>query len=248
MSAFTKLIRGYRNDNEKWKSVEEIITLRSSFLIDRLLAGLGINFDKALEILQEHNSSVSEYERKLKEVLVAGINNLVDFAAAEEYSALSELPDSMDGEAEIYKPEFMRHNLLYATQENKDILYAASIAAWWIPIAQDTLVTFMTQGDERVRAWHLSHEGISYLKRDFPSDLIPPIEWGCRCFLLTEGYGSVMASSGRKGNAPDINPIFKESLATGGCIFSDAHPYFQKQLPPEIEKIKNSIKQKFGIT
>ena len=46
-----------------------------------------------------------------------------------------------------------KYNDTYAKQENEDVLYAAIIAAWWLNLPDNSLVTYMTQGDERVRAW-----------------------------------------------------------------------------------------------
>lgn len=75
--------------------------------------------------------------------------------------------------------------------ENDQVAYAAGVAAWWLTVNAQTVVTFNTQGDERVRAWHLSHEGGSYPKHAFPAELIPPLEWGCRCYLTADGFGAV---------------------------------------------------------
>lgn len=248
LAAFKRLVDTYENSAEKWETIEDIITIRASFLIERVLNGLSIDFDKALLLLRNHNDFTTEQERQEREILVAAIDNLVDFAASGQQRMLEDLPDELDmEEVEQYETVFERYNLGYASQENQDVLYAAGVASWWITVQQETLVTFMTQGDDRVRDWHLSHEGLSYLKRDFPPDLIPPIEWGCRCYLITDGFSSVDGSTKSTDHRMKINPIFRESLATKGKIFSEMHPYFQTQRTKPIQVITDRIKKKFYL-
>ena len=127
------------------------------------------------------------------------------------------------------------------------MLFAASMAAWWLTISPETVVTYMTQGDERVRPWHLSLEGISYRKSEFPPELIPPVEWGCRCFLVADGFASVHGALPAAGEyRRQVDPVFRESLATGGRIFSPAHAYFAGPLPEYVRQIVKRIKEKFN--
>lgn len=248
LAAFRRLIDMYENSAEKWETIEDIITLRASFLIERAIDGLKIDFDKALSLLRNYNDFTTDYERQQREILVAAVDNLVDFAASSQQQMLDDLPDEVDrDEVEQYVTAFERYNLNYASVENQDVLYAAGMAAWWIGIQDESLVTFMTQGDDRVRDWHLAHEGISYLKRNFPPDLIPPIEWGCRCYLISDGFGSVYGSTTPTDHTMKVNPVFRESLATGGKIFSLMHPYFQTERTKPIQEIADRIKQKFYL-
>lgn len=227
---------------------EDIITLRASFLIDRVLTGMRMDFDRALDMLKNHNDFTTERQKQERNMLVAAIDNLVDFAAAQQIQLFSELPKTTYREdTEQHEAVFEKYNLQYATEENLDIQYAAQIAAWWLSIPKSTYVTFMTQGDERVRPWHLSNEGLTFLKQDFPPELIPPIEWGCRCFLISNGFSSIHASAMKGNNTKNVNPIFCESLATGGKIFSSAHPYFKNQPGKEVDSIVNRIKQKMFV-
>ena len=161
---------------------------------------------------------------------------------------MQELPDTLSfAEMEIYEGVCQKYNETYAETENAQVLHSATIAAWWMGVSLESIVTFNTQNDERVRAWHQSFDGMSYLKSEFPPELIPPIEWACRCYLTSDGYGSVLGSILKPDFKGKVNPIFAESLATGGRIFSPAHPYFQYPLPTEVEAIKLRIKRKFGI-
>nr|DAE30192.1 MAG TPA: minor capsid component [virus sp. ct5rm7] len=245
--AFRRLIFNWENDAGRKDIIGDIITLRCSFLIDRALRGLRIDFGQALDILRNHNDFTTERERQQRDILVAAIDNLVDFAAAEESALLEELPDEPQaGDIAGYESLCERYNLTYASKENDQVLFAASVAAWWLTIDAGTLVTFMTQGDERVRAWHLSLEGISYRKSEFPPELIPPVEWGCRCFLVADGVASVHgALPVHDGYRRHIDPVFRESLATGGRIFSPAHAYFSKPLPEYVQQIVKRIKERF---
>lgn len=240
-----------KSSAESLEMLEDIITLRASFLIDRVLQGLRIDLDRALDILRNYNDFTMDRERQQRDILVAAVDNLVDFVVAEEYAMIQELPGELDdSQTEEYEAVCERYNLTYAREENSTVLFAASIAAWWLSVDAGTVITFMTQGDERVRPWHESWEGVSYLKREFPVELIPPLEWGCRCFLVADGFGSVYGalSSKKSKYMPDVNPIFSESLAAGGRIFTEAHPYFRYKIPDGIQEIGKRIKLKFGLS
>lgn len=246
--AFRRLLFNWEHSAERRDIIEEIITLRASFLIDRALTGLRLDLDRALEILRGHNDFTTERERQQRDLLVAAIDNLVDFAAAEEFTMMQELPEEPN-EEQMEECEALceQYNLTYAEAENGQVSHAAGIAAWWLTVDALSVVTYMTQGDERVRPWHLSHEGVSYPKREFPPELIPPIEWGCRCYLEADGFGAVFAVVPAEGSRLRVNPVFRESLAVGGRIFSQAHRYFSRPLPADIQAMVRTLKSHFGI-
>lgn len=248
LDAFRRMVYNYENGAERFEVFDDIISLRASFLIDRTLTGLRIDFDRALEILQSKNIHLTQQEELERDTLVAAINNLVDFAAAEEVAMMQELPDTLSlVEMETYEQVCQKYNETYAETENAQVFHAATIAAWWMGVSIDSIITFNTQNDERVRAWHQSFDGLSYIKSEFPPELIPPIEWACRCYLTSDGYSSVLGSILKPNFKGKVNPIFAESLATGGRIFSSAHPYFANPLLVEVEAIKLRIKRKFCI-
>jgi hypothetical protein len=248
LDAFRRMVYNYENNAERWEVFDDIITLRASFLIDRALSGLRIDFDRALEILQNNINHLTAREETERNTLLAAIDNLIDFAAAEETALMSDLPEELDlADMEIYEDTCRKYNETYAETENGMVYHAAAIAAWWIATSAETLITFNTQGDERVRPWHLSFDGISYPKSEFPPELIPPIEWGCRCFLTSNGFASVYGALQEADFKGKVNPVFAESLAKGGRIFSPAHPHFSLVLPVEVERIKQRLKAKFGI-
>lgn len=210
------------------------------------MRGLALDFDDALSILRNHNNFTTERERQQHEILVAAIDNLIDFAAAEEMTMISELPEEIDEECLLdYETICEQYNLTYAEAENEQVLFAAKMAAWWMAVNAESVITYMTQGDERVRPWHLSLEGVSYPKSEFPAELIPPIEWGCRCYLIANGFAAVRASLSIDKCRSMVDPVFRESLSTGGRIFTDAHRYFDTQLPEFVQKIVKRLKSRF---
>jgi hypothetical protein len=247
---FQKLIQTQEDTTGSYDILEEMISLRASFLLDRVFEGMHMDFNKALNLLRSNNELTTLQEKEERDILVAAIDNLVDFAAAEEFTLMKELPNDIDTEhPELYENICKKYNEVYATQENGDVFHAATMAAWWITVPQDTLVSYMTQGDERVRAWHLSMEGLTFPKHKFPEALIPPIEHGCRCYLMTEGsMPSIHASLKRDVDyQKKVNPVFTGSLACKGKIFSQSHSYFKIALPDKIETIVKRIKNKFYI-
>lgn len=234
------------------------MSLRAEFAFNHTIKGFNIDFEKALELLRNHNESLTQLENEQRTILLAALDNLVDFAVAEEFQMSQALPDDFDIEDENDMADcidvFDRYNDIYANIENKDIEYAMGIAAGWIHFASNSVLTYMTQGDNKVRPWHMALEGTSYPKSSFPAWLIPPIEHGCRCFLVEESGNvinhqhKVTQVMGQVTEMPDfVNPVFKESVATGGRIFSDAHSYFviPKKYKQRLKKIAQNIKDKW---
>ncbi len=243
LDAFRKMIYSFENSADSMEHFQAMVIYRASALMERALEGLKIDFERALELLQAKNISLTEREELERDRLIAAFDNLIDFAATEEYAMIQELPDKLNlQELDEYEKICEKYNLHYATVENEQVLHAASITYFWIGVSESSIITYNTQNDERVRAWHQSFDGLSYKKSEFPPELIPPIEWACRCFLTSDGYGYIRSSVLKSEIKYD--PIFSESLATGGRIFSDAHPYFKHKLPKEIIKITDNIKQK----
>lgn len=245
--AFRRLVFNWENSARRADIIEDMLALRASFLIDRALTGFRMDLDKALELLRNHNDFISERECSQRDILVAAVDNLIDFAAAEEFTMLEELPKTPEvQDMDEYEEVCERYNLTYAGKENDQVLLAAQMAAWWLTVDNGTVLMYMTQGDERVRPWHLSLEGISYPKSEFPPELIPPLEWGCRCYLVADGFASVRGSIMTEDFRERADPVFRESLATGGRIFSPAHRYFSKELPDYMTDMVQRLKTKFA--
>lgn len=254
---FQQFLQNYDDMESRWALLESMMDLRAEFALHHAIQGFDMDFEKALALIRGYNNGLSGLEREQRDVLVAALDNLVDFAVAEEFQMMQALPEDvdLDDEEDVAACEDVcrRYNQTYAGVENEDIKYAMGIAAGWVVYSNDTVLTYMTQGDERVRPWHMALEGTSYPKSSFPDWLIPPIEHGCRCYLVEENGDIVGQSKASKVMAqvtemPDfVSPVFKESVAKGGRIFSEAHSYFviPKKYKKRLRAISNKIKNKW---
>lgn len=246
---------------DRWEIIEELAKLRSEFALHHAIEGFGMDWEDAMMLITNFDSDLSSEEKARREILLAAMDNIVDFAVAEEYHVISDIQEiDLDEEISEEKEEellaiFHKYNYRYANVENGDINYAMAVAAGLVILPEMTEIMYMTQGDERVRPWHLQWEGFHAPKRDFPAWLIPPIENNCRCFLITmsDAMSRIIADVKNAHTSiemPDwFNRTFKESVALGGRIFSDEHPYFQ--IPEEdyaalqgvADRLKNHIFQ-----
>ena len=233
---------------------------RADIAIKHACKGFDMTYEDAIELLRKAEG-LTDAEKAQRNILIAAVDNLVDFSVAEEYQMTEELPDIEELELEEELDDDMldillgichKYNNIYAWTENLDIEYAMIMAEFLSAIKNDTVLTYMTMGDERVRPWHLQYEGYSAPKSRFPAWLIPPIEHGCRCFLIEDPiHGSLSDIQNAAVQTPEMpdwfNRTFKESVALGGRIFSDEHPYFQidEQHIDKLSEISNRIKTKY---
>ncbi len=249
---FEHLMESDSDEDGRLEILEELMALRAEHLIGHACNGFNLTIEEALQVLK-NTEGLSELESARRDCLVAAVENLIDFAVAEEYQMLSEI-DELDESDEDDVDEddilaiFARYNKQYARVENSDVEYAMIIAAGLAALKPTTILTYMTQGDERVRPWHLQYEGFSAPKVSFPAWLIPPIEHQCRCYLIEDTIENSVRAASQKLEMPDwFNPTFKESVALGGRIFSDEHPYFQVDIEhnANLQLIAQRIKNKY---
>jgi hypothetical protein len=278
LAVFERFLDSLPSHTQAWDVLEELMGLRAEFAIQHAIKGFDMEYDKALELVRTAEEGLTEAEKARRDILVAAIDNLVDFAVAEEYQMVIEMensgyedddaPEEYDDDDEEEEEEddddddddddrgvmvaiCKRFNSRYAHVENMDIEYAMMVAAGLVAVSSRTVLTYMTQGDERVRPWHLQYEGFSAPKASFPAWLIPPMEHQCRCYLeedVTAAAMGVTATIIRLPEMPDwFNPTFKESVALGGRIFSDEHPYFdiRAEHVTVLTDISNRIKKKY---
>lgn len=248
---------------------EELADARFQILFNRAVDGFGMDWEDALNLVRKYDGELSAEDKVRRRVLLAAFDNLVDFAVAQEYQMLADIAELEEDEEENEDNErleeeeeeedqekiliFTKYNRQYAATENKDVEYAMMVAAGIIFMDDETSIMYMTMGDERVRPWHLQFEGFTAPKREFPMWLVPPIEHQCRCYLVEvlEKFKpeiEEIQASAKTLEMPDwFNRTFKESVAFGGRIFSDEHPYFDI-LEEDMEMltgIATRIKQKY---
>ena len=129
-------LQDYGNIEDRWDLLEENDDVRAEFALNHAIKGFGMDFEKALELLRNHNDGLTKLEKEQRNILVAALDNLVDFAVAEEFQMSENLPDNFNitNEVDLAEAEniFHRYNSIYANIENEDIEYAMGIAAGWI--------------------------------------------------------------------------------------------------------------------
>ena len=243
---FINLVKSLRDPDNKKQALLDLARLRAQLAISHAFEGFDIEQDEAIRLINQ-TGDLSELDEEKKKRLIAAINNLIEFSVCEEYQLMTNiyktLPDfdfdsdefDTDNEEAMEPLEELnkKYNLIYAGVENMDIEYAMMIALAWISSGKEATLTYMTQNDDRVRPWHFALQGFSAKKDDFPSWMIPPIEWGCRCFLVDSNGDSVInqldlhvfAKAPKKPK--QIDDVFSESVAKCGRIFSKSHSYFK---------------------
>ena len=243
---FINLVKSLRDPDNKKQALLDLARLRAQLAISHAFEGFDIEQDEAIRLISQ-TGDLSELDEEKKKRLIAAINNLIEFSVCEEYQLMTNiyktLPDfdfdsdefDADNEEAMEPLEELnkKYNLIYAGVENMDIEYAMMIALAWISSGKEATLTYMTQNDDRVRPWHFALQGFSAKKDDFPSWMIPPIEWGCRCFLVDSNGDSVInqldlhvfAKAPKKPK--QIDDVFSESVAKCGRIFGKSHSYFK---------------------
>lgn len=238
---FIALLRSLRDGDTK-ESLYALCELRTDLTFKYVLDGLGVGYDEAIILLQNANdNNLTQYDKDLRDRLIAAIQNLIDFSVCEEYQLYDEAVKLTDGnEIDFNSEEYNdllaiceKYNDTYAAIENGDIEYAGKIAALWIRMSAADYVVYWTQNDAKVRPWHMALQGYAAPRDEFPSWMIPPIEYNCRCFLEILEVASVNGKLRQfKGAAKDIekpqkiNDVYSESLAKCGRIFGPSHNYF----------------------
>lgn len=271
LAIFTNFLKNIHSDNRD-EILYALMELRADLAISHAFRGFNIDEEEALMLLKNLNdNNLTQEDKDKRDRIVAAVNNLIEFAVCEEYQVLQkadELYQSHLDEDEDYDIDFNNpddvddymaicalYNDTYAAIENADIKYAMAIAYKWIHTAATAYLTYWTMEDNKVRPWHLSLQGYTAKRDDFPAWMIPPIEWNCRCFLISASGEEVLGNaselkrvSAKVPQKPSqIDDTFSESVAKCGRIFGKSHSYFQvKQKDKEfLQDCVVNIKSKY---
>ena len=242
LALFIALLKNINSDTKE-EALYALAELRAELAINHAFRGLNIDVDEALMLLKNMNDeNLTQHDKDLRDRIIAAVNNLIDFAVCEEYQLYQEVlelcdDDGIDFNSEEYEElEALceKYNDTYAAIENSDIEYAAMVAGRWIGMGSRDYVVYWTQNDAKVRPWHMELQGYAAPRDEFPSWMIPPIEWNCRCFLEVldvrakqADVKKVMGSASKIQKPKQLSDVFSESLATCGRIFGPSHSYFQ---------------------
>lgn len=266
LALFMNLLSKLSDDVSMEEALEELASLRADYAIQYSVRPFGYDTDDVIRLLKSiDDTNLSEREKEEKSRILIAVTNLIDFSVCEEYHLMQEVKKTIaehedaGDEYDDYEEELIelngKYNSRYRETEDGDFEYAMVVCRKWLDWDSDVILTYMTQGDDRVRPWHAMLEGFSAPKRDYPSWMIPPIEWGCRCYLVTESdvvvenrtAHDVVASVSVPAKPRELDDVFSESICTGGKIVGESHPYFtvDEDDVAMLERISDNIKRRY---
>lgn len=254
LALFVNFLKNIHSDSRE-EALSALMELRADLAIHHAFRGFNIDEQDALQLLKNlSDDTLTQQDKDKRDRLIAAVNNLIDFAVCEEYQVAQKADELYeerqdDSDEEEYYIDFndpddvndyygicALYNDTYAAVENGDIEYAMGVALQWISYNADEYLTYWTMNDAKVRPWHLALQGYTARRDEFPSWMIPPIEWNCRCFLIPaasaddvwgKGNGLRQVMDKVPVKPPQIGDTFSESVATCGRIFGPSHPYFK---------------------
>lgn len=244
LALFVAMLKNLNSDSRE-EALYALAELRAELAINHAFRGMNLEVDEALMMLRNlDDDNFTQYNKDVRDRVVAAVNNLIDFAVCEEYQLYQEvLEEYSDSEIDFNSEEYEellelceKYNDTYAAIENSDIEYAMGVALRWIGMGSRDYVVYWTRNDAKVRPWHMELQGYAAPRDEFPSWMIPPIEWNCRCFLEVIDVNTVMGqntdikkvmgSASKIQKPKQLSDVFSESIATCGRIFGPSHSYF----------------------
>jgi len=235
LSLLMTLLEDFKRRDVPYVVRMEIMKLRAFGVANAGFQGYGKSLKETIKYLNNQEVAMLTYdEMQERAMLVSVLDNLLSFGIASQFQLFQKLDDIAseldDAEFEdAFVGNINLQNNVYANVEDADAYFAMAMALGWGGVINNPVITYYTQGDERVRESHRPLHGISYLKSEFPRWLIPPIDWACRCYLdvsddtylLSQTPADALSYAERM-----VNPIFTVSPWNGGQIFGNTHPYF----------------------
>lgn len=217
------------NEDDIWYVIAVLSEVRFKYLINIVSDELLLSYEYAMDIIRENiNKGFDDITDDRAKVLLSAMENLLSFSVCEQYKMIQDMPEELDIDDESTLSVFYKYNGIYAFAENNVVEQAALIALTWQRFDNKKVLQFTTQRDERVRHSHQILDGFKATKDNFPSELIPPIDYNCRCFIVDSGDKDFDDDFEEidKYVSQYKNDVFAESLATYGAIFSHKHSYF----------------------
>lgn len=227
-----------------WAVIGVLADIRARYLFQIVSDDLMMSYEYAIKVVQDNiDKGTDEVTDNRALVLLSAMENLIDFATCQQYQMFRNMPSEIsDDNYEEVEKIFEKFNYLYANVEDNVVDQSAIMAFAWLHFNDNATLQYTTQRDERVRYEHELLDKLTYKKNEFPAELIPPIDYNCRCFLVENGGESGNNTLESASWMAMVNPIFRESLAKGGRIFTDNHPYFD--VDEDDEENINDIKEK----
>lgn len=266
--SYTLLIKAFEealdeiegHEDDIWYVISVLSEVRFKYLMRIVSDELFISYEYAIKILNENiKKNRDEINDNKALVLVSAMENLLAFSVCEQYQMMLDMPEDIyldEFEETEAEKTFFKYNGVYASVENNVVEQAAIMAYVWNQFENEEMLMYVTQRDERVRHSHQILDGFTAPKSSFPSDMIPPIDYNCRCFLASSGeHASNFTASPsyyreRDDMRSGISPVFAESLATYGAIFASSHNYFnvKSEHADMISSIMDSVSEKFLLS
>lgn len=241
VALYISLLKSLHTDGEE-EALYDLSEKRTEIAFGYVLDGLGIDYDEALALLQnESEHDFTQHDKDMRDRVKAALLNLIDFSVCQQYQLYSETLDEVgeneiDFNSEDYEDLLAlcgKYNDTYSAIENSDIKYAGKMAAMWIGLSASDWLVYWTMNDIKVRPWHMALQGYAAPRDEFPSWMIPPIEYNCRCFLecleVPRASAKMKNAMGLAKNVTkprQIDDVYSESLAKCGRIFGPSHSYF----------------------
>jgi hypothetical protein len=210
--------------------------------------------DKLLEAVVEgygKDLTTIEYGSPDWEMVKNLHKNVYAFSGAKNYRqlktmtmALTDAEGNLVSFAEFKKTAFEindQYNKIWLQTEYDTAIGSSQMAGKWAGFEEDSMLEYITIGDERVRVSHQSIDGVLKLKSDpFWLKFYPPNGWRCRCNVRESLQEEETPDD--DFTPPAVPEMFQTNMAKEGLLFPKGHPYY-KGLPKEVLKQAEELRK-----